>query len=207
MIVRTAEFKGSFASVDACPDTTKPEWAFIGRSNVGKSSLINMLVRRKGLVKVSSTPGKTQTINYFLINDVFHLVDLPGYGYAKVSKAERERFHQMNEAYIRRRKQLYAVFQLVDSRLDPQKADLEFSEQLAGWQVPFAIVFTKSDKNKRNDLVKNTRGYMQTLSKSFKAQPPAFVTSAETGEGRDKLWQYMQIHMPPEVGGMITQAV
>ena len=113
----------------------------------------------------------------------------------------------MTEDYLRKRKQLFAVFQLIDSRLEPQENDLEFSSKLAEWGVPFAIVFTKSDKNKRNDLVKNTRGYLQALSKNFKSTPAAFITSAETGEGRDKLWQYMQIHMPPEVGGVVTKVV
>lgn len=173
-----------------------PEWAFIGRSNVGKSSLINMLVQRKSLVKVSGTPGKTQTINYFLVNDSFHLVDLPGYGFARVSKMSRKSWSGMTEDYIRKRQQLYAVFQLIDSRLPPQKIDLEFSEKLGEWQVPFAVVFTKADKNRRQDLAKNTRDYLTALKPYFKQSPHAFITSAETGEGRDKLWQYMQIHMP-----------
>jgi GTP-binding protein len=124
-----------------------------------------------------------------------------------VSKVQRAAWENMIEAYLRKRKQLFAVLQLVDSRLEPQKSDLEFFEKLVEWQVPIAVVFTKADKNKRQDLAKNTRDYMQTLVKTWKATPPAFITSAETGEGRDKLWQYMQIHMPPEVGGAITRAV
>ena len=207
MIVRSVEFKGSFADVEKCPSADVPEWAFIGRSNVGKSSLINMLVQRKNLVRVSNTPGKTQTLNYYEVNERFNLVDMPGYGFAKVSKVQRAAWEKMIESYIRKRRQLFAVFQLVDSRLEPQKSDLEFFEKLVEWQVPIAIVFTKADKNKRNELMKNTRGYMQTLQKAWKATPSAFITSAETGEGRDKLWQYMQIHMPPEVAGAITRAV
>lgn len=203
MIIRSVEFKGSFAEVDKCPPQAMPEWAFIGRSNVGKSSLINMLVQRKNLVKVSGTPGKTQTINYFLVNSAFHLVDLPGYGFAKVSKESRRSWSSMTENYIKKRQQLYAVFQLVDSRLAPQQIDLEFSEKLGEWQVPFAVVFTKADKNRRQDLVKNTRAYLTALKPLFKQQPHAFITSAETGEGRDKLWQYIQIHMPGFEDGLL----
>jgi len=207
MIIRSAEFKGSFVDVEKCPPSDVPEWAFIGRSNVGKSSLINMLVQRKSLVRVSNTPGKTQTLNYYQVNERFNLVDMPGYGYAKVARTNRESWTKMTEDYLRKRKQLFAVFQLIDSRLEPQAIDLEFNQKLAEWQVPCAIIFTKSDKNKRQDLVKNTRGFIQEATKNWKFPPPAFITSAETGEGRDKLWQYMQIHMPPEVGGAITKAV
>lgn len=192
MIIKSAEFFISSSRADQCPsDVPRPEYAFIGRSNVGKSSLINMLTQRKGLAMTSSTPGKTMLINHFLINDHWFLVDLPGYGYAKRSKKETQKLRLLIEYYVLERKELTNLFVLIDSRLPPQKIDLEFIEWLGENGVPFSIIFTKADKNKRQELVRNVKVFLDTLRKNWEELPPHFVTSSERGTGRDEVLQYI----------------
>lgn len=168
------------------------EYAFIGRSNVGKSSLINMLTRHKGLAMTSATPGKTLLINHYLINDEWFLVDLPGYGYAKRGKREMEKLRNLISHYVCERQQLTCLFVLIDSRLKPQKIDLEFIEWLGEEGVPFAIVFTKADKNKQGELRKNVDTFLRTLLETWEELPPHFVTSSEKGLGRDALLDYIE---------------
>lgn len=193
MIIKSAEFHISSARADQCPqDSQLPEYAFIGRSNVGKSSLINMLTQRKGLAMTSSTPGKTMLINHFLINKEWFLVDLPGYGYAKRGKKAVEKLRNIIEYYVLERQQLTCLFVLIDSRLPPQKIDLEFIEWLGEEGIPFAIVFTKADKNKRGDLKKNVDGFLHTLQAQWEELPPYFVTSSEKGTGRNELLAYIE---------------
>ena len=177
--------------VSMCPQDTKPEYAFIGRSNVGKSSLINMLTNNKKLAKTSSTPGKTLLINHFIINKEWYLVDLPGYGFAKRSKKEIDKLDQMIRGYILQREQLVNVFVLVDVRLEPQKIDLEFIEWLGLSSVPFAIVFTKADKLTANKARQAVEAYKQKLLETWEELPPIFVTSAEKKEGREEVLQYI----------------
>jgi len=177
--------------VSMCPKDTKPEYAFIGRSNVGKSSLINMLTNNRKLAKTSSTPGKTLLINHFIINREWYLVDLPGYGFAKRSKKEVDRLDQMIRGYILQREQLVNVFVLVDIRLEPQKIDLEFIEWLGVSGVPFAIVFTKADKLTANKCRQAVEAYKQTLMETWEELPPLFVTSAEKKEGRADVLDYI----------------
>ena len=191
MEIKTAEFTLSAPMVSMCPQDTKPEYAFIGRSNVGKSSLINMLTNNKKLAKTSSTPGKTLLINHFLINREWYLVDLPGYGYAKRSKKEVDKLDQMIRGYILQREQLVNVFVLVDIRLEPQKIDLEFIEWLGLSSVPFAIVFTKADKLTANKARQAVEAYKQKLLETWEELPPIFVTSAEKKEGREEVLQYI----------------
>lgn len=177
--------------VSMCPSDTKPEYAFIGRSNVGKSSLINMLTRNRKLAKTSATPGKTLLINHFIINKEWYLVDLPGYGFAKRSKKEVARLEQMINGYILQREQLVNVFVLVDIRLEAQKIDLEFINWLGQSSVPFAIVFTKADKLTHNKAAQQVEAYKRVLSETWEELPPLFVTSAETQEGRDAVLEYI----------------
>jgi len=191
MEIKTAEFTLSAPMVSMCPQDTKPEYAFIGRSNVGKSSLINMLTNNKKLAKTSSTPGKTLLINHFIINKEWYLVDLPGYGYAKRSKKEVDRLDQMIRGYILQRHQLVNVFVLVDVRLDPQKIDLEFIEWLGLSSVPFAIVFTKGDKLTPNKARQAVENYKKKLLETWEELPPIFLTSSEKKEGRDELLNYI----------------
>ena len=191
MQVKSAEFVISNTDIKKCPDSNIPEYAFIGRSNVGKSSLINMLCNKKALAKVSGTPGKTQLINHFLINDQWHLVDLPGYGYAKTSKSERKRFEKFIWQYILKREQLTALFVLIDSRLEPQKIDLEFFRKLGHKGVPFLIVFTKADKLSSSKLNKNITAYKKKLLTEWEELPKTFITSSETGLGKDELLSYI----------------
>lgn len=192
MIIKSAEFFISSSRADQCPQEPKcPEYAFIGRSNVGKSSLINMLTGRKALAMTSSTPGKTMLINHFLINNEWFLVDLPGYGYAKRSKKDVEKLRLLIEHYVLDREQLTCLFVLVDSRISPQTIDLEFIEWLGEEGVPFAIVFTKADKNKRNDLKKNIDTFLNTLRRQWEELPPFFVTSSEKGTGREEVLSYI----------------
>ena len=191
MEIKTAEFTLSAPMVSMCPQDTKPEYAFIGRSNVGKSSLINMLTNNKKLAKTSSTPGKTLLINHFIINKEWYLVDLPGYGFAKRSKKEIDKLDQMIRGYILQREQLVNVFVLVDVRLEPQKIDLEFIEWLGLSSVPFAIVFTKADKLTANKARQAVEAYKQKLLETWEELPPIFVTSAEKTEGRDEVLQYI----------------
>jgi GTP-binding protein len=191
MEIKQAEFTLSAPMVSMCPKDSKPEYAFIGRSNVGKSSLINMLTNNRKLAKTSSTPGKTLLINHFIINKEWYLVDLPGYGYAKRSKKEVDRLDQMIRGYILQREQLVNVFVLVDIRLEPQKIDLEFIDWLGMSSVPFAIVFTKADKLTPNKCRQAMEAYKKTLSKTWEEMPPMFLTSAEKKDGRDAVLDYI----------------
>ena len=192
MEIKKAEFTLSAPMVSMCPNDTKPEYAFIGRSNVGKSSLINMLCRNKKLAKTSATPGKTLLINHFIINNEWYLVDLPGYGYAKRSKKEIERLDQMIRGYILQRQQLVNVFVLVDIRLEPQKIDLEFMEWLGVSSIPFAIIFTKADKLTANNCQQAMAAYKKKLSETWEELPPIFLTSAEKRDGRDEVLDYIE---------------
>ena len=185
--------------VSMCPQDTKPEYAFIGRSNVGKSSLINMLTNHKKLAKTSATPGKTLLINHFIINKEWYLVDLPGYGFAKRSKKEIDRIDQMIRGYILGRQQLMNVFVLVDIRLEPQKIDLEFIEWLGISGIPFSIVFTKADKLTPNKARQAVESYKTKLLETWEELPPIFVTSAENKEGRDEVLNYIE-----EINGTLS---
>lgn len=193
MEIKTAEFTLSAPSVGMCPADTKPEYAFIGRSNVGKSSLINMLCRNKKLAKTSATPGKTMLINHFIINREWYLVDLPGYGYAKRSKSELKKLEQMINGYILQREQLMNVFLLVDIRLEPQKIDLEFINWLGASSVPFCIVFTKADKLTNAKIQANVAAYKRKLSETWEDLPPMFITSSDSRLGREEVLDYIDI--------------
>lgn len=181
----------SNSDVEKCPKDRLPEYAFIGRSNVGKSSLINMLMQRKNLAKTSGRPGKTQLINHFLINKNWYLVDLPGYGYARVSKTAKKVFQKFITHYFEKREQLALAFVLVDCRHEPQPIDLEFMQYLGESQVPFAIIFTKADKLKPNALKRNIAVYEQKLLETWEEMPPYFATSASSTEGREELLAYI----------------
>ncbi len=191
MIIKTAEFQISNSDYRKCPDSRLPEYAFIGRSNVGKSSLINMLTGRKALAKTSATPGKTLLINHFLINGDWYIVDLPGYGFAKRSKEAREQLRRMIEGYVLGRKQMTNLFVLVDSRLKPQKVDLEFIQWLGEHGVPFSIVFTKMDKLGKVAGPAAVEDYKKELLKTWDELPPVFMTSSEDARGRDELLGYI----------------
>lgn len=192
MHIQKAEFLVSSAHVGQCPQTSLPEYAFIGRSNVGKSSLINMLTQRSKLAKTSATPGKTLLINHFNINDQWYLVDLPGYGYAKRGKKEKEALEHLITEYILDREQLTNLFLLIDSRLEPQKIDLEFIEWLGENGVPFSIVFTKADKLGRDKLRQNTDAFLHRLREQWEELPPHFISSSETRLGRDEILDYIE---------------
>ncbi len=193
MLIKNARFVVSNAEVSKCPKTTVPEYAFIGRSNVGKSSLINMLTEQKKLAKTSGRPGKTQLINHFLINENWHLVDLPGYGYARVSKSTKKVFQRFIENYFQNREQLVCAFVLVDIRHQPQPIDLKFMEWLGEHQIPFSIVFTKADKLHLSKIEKHVEEYIKHLLEGLWSEAPThFVTSATSGYGREKLLQYIQ---------------
>jgi GTP-binding protein len=192
MIINSAEFVISNVDYKKCPVSELPEYAFIGRSNVGKSSLINMLTGKKDLAKTSSKPGKTLLINHFIINEQWHLVDLPGYGYAKASKTMRDKLKGIIEGYVLFRQQLTNLFVLVDSRLAPQQIDLEFMEWLGEQEVPFSIVFTKGDKQSNSQLSANVESYKRKLLETWEALPPIFVTSAEKGVGKDAILDYIE---------------
>ncbi len=187
MLIKSARFAVSSPEVKNCPKPVFPEYAFIGRSNVGKSSLINMLVQQKGMAKTSSTPGKTQLINHFMVNDNWYLVDLPGYGYARTSKAKSEGFGQMIADYISQRENLLNVFVLIDSRLPMQKADESFFMWLGENQVPFSIVFTKADKSGSSTLNSNLANYRKKLLDYWEELPPIFITSVINQIGREPL--------------------
>ena len=191
MVITSAEFIISNSRVEKCPTTGLPEYAFIGRSNVGKSSLINMLTGRKGLAMTSQKPGKTQLINHFLINRDWYLVDLPGYGYARLSRDGRDGLRRMIEDYILERTELVCLFVLLDSRLEPQRIDLEFIEWLGEGRIPFALVFTKADKLSRGKLAANIAAYKERLLQQWEELPPLFITSAEARLGRDELLSYI----------------
>jgi len=187
MEIKEATFISSHSTLSKCPTPDKPEFAFIGRSNVGKSSLINMLVGRKNLAKTSAKPGKTQTINHFLINEAWYLVDLPGYGYASVSKDLRQGFGKMIEAYILKRETLSCLFILIDSRLEPQKIDLSFIQWVGEKEIPICLLLTKSDKLSKNELQKNKALIERTLLQSWDELPPLIVTSAEKKTGKEEV--------------------
>ena len=192
MIIKDARFICSNTKFDKLPKDNMPEYAFIGRSNVGKSSLINALVQRKGLAKTSSTPGKTIAINHFVVNNAWYLVDLPGYGYAQRSKKSREEWRVMLANYISRRRNLICTFVLVDSRIEPQNSDIGFMEWLGENQVPFCIVFTKADKLSKAELDRNVEAYKKRLLEDWEELPNVFITSAENKQGREELLDYIE---------------
>lgn len=191
MDIKSATFVISSADVRSCPSGDSPEFAFIGRSNVGKSSLINMLTAREGLAKTSSKPGKTLLINHYLINGQWHLVDLPGYGYAQVSLSQREKLHKMITRYVEQREQMACLFVLLDARIKPQQIDLDFMEFLGESQIPFALVFTKCDKISQSELNRNQSAYKAKLLESWEELPPIFLTSSASRRGREELLNYI----------------
>lgn len=196
-VIKSAEFVISNSDVRKCPLDGKPEYAFIGRSNVGKSSLINMLTGRRKLAMTSATPGKTLLINHFVINNEWYLVDLPGYGYAKRSKSQNEKLQEIISSYILDREQMTLLFVLIDSRHEPQKIDLEFITWLGENGVPFSIIFTKADKLTKTALASNVAAYKKRLLEEWEELPPVFITSSESAMGRDEVLQYIS-----EINGM-----
>jgi len=193
MKIKTAEFVISNTKPENCPKPDRPEYAFIGRSNVGKSSLINMLTGFSSLAKTSGRPGKTQLINHFMINDAWYLVDLPGYGYAKVSKGERQKWQEFIQKYLTKRENLVNTFVLIDCRIEPQKIDLEFMSWCGEKGIPFAMVFTKIDKLSSSALQKNVAAYRKEMLKYWEELPPVFTTSAESKFGQEKLLNYIEL--------------
>lgn len=191
MIIKSAEYLISSPDWEQCPKPDLPEYAFIGRSNVGKSSLINMLANHDKLAKTSGTPGKTQLINHFLINKDWYLVDLPGYGFAKVSQSQRKQWSKMIENYLRKRPNLVNVFLLVDGRHSPQQIDLDFVNQLGEWQVPFSLVFTKADKTTQLEVSKNVKAFLNKLRENWEFLPAHYVTSTAKKLGRDKILSFV----------------
>lgn len=191
MIIKSAEFVISNTDYNKCPADGKPEYAFIGRSNVGKSSLINMLTNRRNLAMTSSKPGKTQLINHFIINDDWYLVDLPGYGYAQRGKEGREKIRKIIDSYILKRQELTCLFLLLDCRHEPQKIDLEFMNWLGENSIPFVIVFTKTDKLSKGALSKNVEAYVESLKETWEELPPIFYTSSEHRLGGDEILNYI----------------
>ena len=187
MIIKSAQFINSNTGITKLPKPNLPEYAFVGRSNVGKSSLINMLTGKKKLAKISTTPGKTQLINHFLINDCWYLVDLPGYGFAKASKKDRVKWGQMIDTYLQKRENLQCLFLLIDSRLSPQDNDLNFINRLGEVGIPFVLVFTKSDKSKQQEVAANIATFSQAMLQQWETLPEKFITSAKKGTGRDKI--------------------
>ncbi|VAW28415.1 GTP-binding protein EngB [hydrothermal vent metagenome] len=192
MEIKEAEFITSSVMENQCPKPLLPEYAFIGRSNVGKSLLVNMLTNNRKLAKVSGSPGKTITMNHFLINKAWYLVDLPGYGFARRSKTERKKWEKMVRHYILTRSNLMSLFLLVDLRLEPQKIDMEFIEWLAMSQIPFVITFTKADKLNKINIEKNLAVYKRILLESWEELPPYIITSAVAGVGKKELLQYIE---------------
>ncbi|MCD6013203.1 MAG: GTP-binding protein [Flavipsychrobacter sp.] len=191
MDITKAEYLISSPNVDGCPKTDKPEYAFIGRSNVGKSSLINMITGKTKLAKTSNTPGKTQMINHFIINNNFYIVDLPGYGFAKVSQSQRAKWEKMIENYLRKRENLVTVFVLIDSRHEPQNIDLAFLRKLGEWGIPFNMVFTKADKTTQREASKNSRQFIEAMKKEWEFIPRSFMTSAVKFLGRKEILAYI----------------
>ena len=190
-LIKTARFVISNTDIKKCPDDGKPEYAFIGRSNVGKSSLINMITGHRKLAMTSATPGKTLLINHFIVNDEWYLVDLPGYGYAKRSKAQNEQLEHIISSYILDREAMTLLFVLIDCRHEPQKIDLEFFQWLGENGVPFSIIFTKADKLAKGALAMNIEAYKKRLLEDWEELPPVFVTSSETSLGREDVLQYI----------------
>ncbi|NBU04786.1 MAG: YihA family ribosome biogenesis GTP-binding protein [Sphingobacteriia bacterium] len=191
MQIKKATFKQSASSLFGCPKASFQEYAFIGRSNVGKSSLINMLCNNNKLAKTSSTPGKTQLINHFIVNEEWYLVDLPGYGFAKTSKSSRAKFETIIFDYCKKRETLVCLFVLIDSRLTLQKIDLEFMLWCAETKIPFSIIYTKTDKNSKSELNRNIKNIEKELLKAWQDMPNSFVTSAEKGIGKDELLEFI----------------
>ncbi len=191
MVVKTAEYLISSPDYTKCPAPDKPEYAFIGRSNVGKSSVINMICDNQKLAKTSATPGKTQLINHFLVNKEWYLVDLPGYGFAKVSQSARKRWEQMIENYLRKRENLVNVFVLIDSRHSPQNIDLEFLKKLALWKVPFSLIFTKADKESQKVVSQNVKRFLMKMRESWQFLPQHFVTSSVKKLGRENILKFI----------------
>ena len=191
MKIHLAEYSGSYPTVTLCPKDSKPEYAFIGRSNVGKSSLINMLTGRKDLAHTSKSPGKTQSINYYIIDKSWYLVDLPGYGYAKVSKTMRHKWRKMIEGYILHRETLFCTFVLVDINIPPQQIDLDFIDWLGKMEIPFAILFTKADKLKEPKIQENLEVFKEKLLESWEIMPTYFLTSSSKGSGREEFLNYL----------------
>lgn len=192
MIITKSEFSVSSPNIQLCPKDTKPEYAFIGRSNVGKSSLINMLCNHKNLAKTSATPGKTLLINHFIINNEWYLVDLPGYGFAKRSKTVQQKLEQMITSYILQREQLVNVFVLIDIRHEPQAIDIDFINWLGQSSIPFSIVFTKADKLSSSKVASTAAAYMDKLKETWDELPPYFISSSETKRGRDEILDYIE---------------
>ena len=192
LLVKEAKFVCSSPYLKKCPPPTLPEFAFIGRSNVGKSSLINMLVGKKDLAKTSSTPGKTQLINHFIVNDEWFIVDLPGYGYAKTSKKNREKWPEMIETFLSKRDTLVSTFVLIDSRIEPQKIDVEFIEWFGMNDLPFVIVFTKTDKINQRELATNINAYKAFLSEKWEELPLMISTSSKSEKGKEDILGYIQ---------------
>lgn len=191
MIIKSAEYLISNPDWENCPVADKPEYAFIGRSNVGKSSLINMLMNQHKLAKTSGTPGKTQLINHFLINKSWYIVDLPGYGFAKVSQSQRRNWEQMIENYLRKRTNLMNVFVLIDSRHTPQKLDLDFVNQLGKWEIPFQLVFTKADKTTQLETSRNVKAFLNKMRETWQFLPAHHVTSTVKKMGRDNILAFI----------------
>lgn len=192
MIIHSAEFKCSSQKLEQCPEDNFKEFAFIGRSNVGKSSLINMLTQRNSLAKVSGTPGKTRLINHFTINNEWSLVDLPGYGYARTSKSMREEFSDLIMSYVLNRERLHCLFVLIDTRLEPQKIDLRFIETLGENGIPFAIIFTKADKLSQSQVNKNVKNFKAKILENWEELPTYFITSAEKSTGKEEVLNYIE---------------
>lgn len=192
MEIRSAKYLISSPKVEGCPTPDKPEYAFIGRSNVGKSSLINMLTRHSKLAKTSGSPGKTQLINHFVVNDEWYLVDLPGYGYAKVSQSQRASWQKMIDNYLNQRENLVNVFVLIDSRHEPQKLDLDFLRKLGEWGIPFSLVFTKSDKSTQRESHKNAKNFIEAMKKEWEFIPRSFISSAVKFNGRKEILAYIE---------------
>ena len=191
MRIDQVEFRGSFPDVALCPKDDRPEYAFIGRSNVGKSSLINLLVGRKEIAHTSKKPGKTQLINYFLVNHQWYLVDLPGYGYAKISKTKRKSWEKMIEGYMQKRKSLQCAMVLIDINVPPQKIDIEFINNLGLMRLPFALVYTKIDRLKPAEFEANLETFRQEIYKHWNALPQEFFTSSRNGDGRDEILDFV----------------